>query len=259
MEKNKKIILIWGVLVVLLVLFLFVNHQRLLNWTRWNLNIYPVATTTPVVETNDTPIEQTNQIKLELPEQTLPLSNDPKTLAWAVFSKYLAYNKDQNLEGVKSIVYKVNPVCATAVASDECKNRMDSAYSYGSAFKKEDFVNIWSDSKQTILATDFKIVEDDNFISRTRSIIFFIKDRAGLKLLSFSPGKGAVLTKTSTTREELLGKLNLYTEDNDRDGIADYDEQCLGVPEGQACTKTDPKLRDTNGNGLWDGVEALMN
>ena len=149
--------------------------------------------------------------------------------------------------------------------SDECKNRMDSAYSYGSALKKADFVNVWSDSKQTILSTNFKIEEDADVIGRNRAIIFFIGEQStttgktNLKLLSFSPFRGVVLDKDSSTREELLSKLTLYTQDKDEDGIADYDEQCIGAAASSTCVKTDPTLRDTNGNGWWDGVEALMN
>jgi hypothetical protein len=239
LRGTRKIITIVVVLVVIGVLFFAFK----------NISFAPVKNNLPV---------QTNQIEPNLPEQTLPLSNDPKDVAWALFQKYLAYNKDHNLDGVKSVVYKVNPVCAAAVASDECKNRMDSAYSYGSAFRKADFTNVWSDGKQTILATDFKIGEDSQFISRTRSIIFFIGDKSNLKLLSFSPDKGAVLEKASSTRAELINKLTVLTEDKDQDGVADYNEQCLSVPAGQTCVKTDPTLRDTNGNGWWDGVEALM-
>ena len=50
----------------------------------------------------------------------------------------------------------------------------------------------------------------------------------------------------------------IYTEDKDEDGIADYDEECLSSKERDICNKTSPKIRDTNGNGLWDGIEVLM-
>lgn len=222
-----------------------------------NISFVPAAEV--VVNNPETNVEKI-KIDPNIPGQTLPLSNDPKTLAWAVFSKYLAYNKDQNLEGIKSVVYKISAVCNDPKTIIDCKARMGLAYQYGSALKKEDFTNVWSDSKQTILSTDFKIQEDDSAIGRNKAIIFFVKDDAGsLKMLSFSPFKGAIVSKdTTASRKELDDRLIIYTEDNDQDGIADYDEQCLGVKEGEVCTKTDPKLRDTNGNGLWDGVEALM-
>jgi hypothetical protein len=245
---TKKIILIAGILIVVAGLFLVLK----------NVSFAPVvndkSTSTPVT---------VDKVKIDpnISEQTLPFSNNPKDVAWALFQKYLAYNKDQNIEGVRSTVYKVAAVCNDPKTLIDCKARMGAAYSYGSALKKEDFTNIWDDEKQMILSTDFKVSEDDVSISRTRSIIFFVKDGAGgLRMLSFSPSKGAIVDKDTTApRQELNDRLIIYTEDQDQDGIADYQEQCIGAAPGEVCVKTDPKLRDTNGNGLWDGVEALIN
>lgn len=246
MEKNKRIILIVAVLIVIAVLFFVLK----------NVSLAPVADDKSSSATAD-------KVKIDpsLSGQTLPFSNDPKTLAWTLFQKYLGYNKDQNLEGVRSTVYKVAAVCNDPKTLIDCKARMGAAYSYGVALKKEDFTNIWSDEKQIILSTDFEVKEDDVSIGRTRSIIFFIKDETGnLRMLSFSPAKGAVATKdTTASRQEIDDRLIIYTEDKDQDGIADYQEQCLGVAPEEACVKTDPKLHDTNGDGFWDGVEALIN
>lgn len=189
---------------------------------------------------------------------SLPWSTDPKDVAWEVFQKYLEYNKSQNLEGVKSTVYKISPVCEDPKTSIDCTARMGAAYKYGSKLNKDDFVNIWSDENQTILASNFKINEDDASIGRNRSIIFFVKDNGVLKMLSFSPIKGATVQKGNASREELIDRITGYTEDKDNDGTADYDEECLSVKEGQTCVKTNPTLRDTDGNGFWDGVQALI-
>jgi len=185
-------------------------------------------------------------------------SNNPKDIAWTAFQKYLKYNKEQNLEGVKSVVYKVAPICEDLKDIIDCKARMSSAYAYGGALEKKDFVNIWSDEKQIILATNFKIQEDDSILGRHRAIIFFVKDNESLKLLSFSPFKGATVSKGVASREEIDDRLIIYTEDKDEDGIADYDEECLSPKEGEVCVKTNPKIRDTDGDGLWVGVQALM-
>ncbi|MEK7117104.1 MAG: hypothetical protein AAB837_02985 [Patescibacteria group bacterium] len=192
--------------------------------------------------------------------QTLPLSNAPKDVAWAVFSKYLAYNKVKNIEGVRSVVYKIASVCEDPKTRIDCEARMGLAYQYGVALKKEDFVNIWSDEKQIILATDFKIKEDDVSISRARAIIFFVRDEnKNLEMLSFSPFKGAVASKDTTAlRQEIDDRLIIYTQDKDQDGMADYNEECLGAVEKETCMQTNPKLRNTNDDGWWDGVEALM-
>lgn len=193
-------------------------------------------------------------------EQTLPLSNSPKDVAWALFQKYLAYNQIRDLDGVKSVVYKIAPVCEDPKTKVDCEIRMGAAHSYGIALEKADFRHLWEDDKQIILSTDFWTEEDEFNVGRFRSIIYFIRDSGdNLKLLSFSPAKGVVYSKGSASREELEERVVLHTEDNDLDGIADYQEQCLVVAEGEACVKTDPRVRDTDGDGLWDGIEVLLN
>jgi hypothetical protein len=254
MNLNNKRILSAVVLVVVMgVLVIFAFKYR---------NVFPsTATTTPVTESNNEPASgDATQANPQLPNQNLPLSSSIKDVAWAVFQKYLGYNKDQNLEGVKSVVYKVASVCNDPKTITDCKSRMSMAYQYGSALKKEDFINVWNDKKQTILSTDFWFEESTTTMGRFRAIIFFVKDDAGnLKLLSYSPFKGATTDKSVASTRELTDRLITWTEDKDQDGIADYIEQCIGATPGQTCVKTDPKLRDTNGNGWWDGVEALMN
>lgn len=239
---TKKIIAIFGVLIVVFVAFFIIKNPP----------SSPAVTTEPE---NNVPKIQIDPI---IPDQILPLSNNPKDIAWALFQKYLGYNKNKDIEGVRSVVYKIASICEDPKTRIDCEGRMGAAYSYGSALKKEDFTNIWIDEKQIILSTDFKIEEDDSAIGRNRAIIFFIKDESGLKMLSFSPFKGAVTSKSTASKEELNDRLIIYTEDKDEDGIASYQEECLGAKEGEACVKTNPKIRDTNGNGWWDGVEALM-
>jgi hypothetical protein len=246
---NKKIISIISLIVVIIIFLFFVFKKT---------SLAPSTETTP----SETAKIENNLATTTAPVKTQPVSanaNSVKNNAWAVFQKYLGYNKDHNLDGVKAIVYKVNVVCESKVATDECKNRMDLAYSYGSALKKADFVNVWSDGKQTILATDFKLDEDNTFLTRTRAIMFFIGSGSDLKLLSFSPFKGDTVEKSaSTTRDELLKKLTLETADSDNDGIFDYQEECSSPYASANCIKTNPALRDTDGDGLWDGVEALL-
>ena len=45
---------------------------------------------------------------------------DNQDMAWQVFQKYLSYNKIQDLEGVKNIVYKVSPVCENEETLADC-------------------------------------------------------------------------------------------------------------------------------------------
>lgn len=196
----------------------------------------------------------------DLPSPTLPLSNDPKDIAWNLFQKYLSYNKNQDLNGVKSVVYKISDVCNTKEPTQDCKNRMFSAYSLGKDLKKENF-KVWDDQKQIILSTNFWQEESTSTgtFARFRSIIFFVKMQSGdWKLLSFSPLKGAAADQGQASIQEIRDRLVTYTEDKDQDGMADYIEQCLDQDTKNTCKKTDPTKRDTNGDGWWDGVEALM-
>ncbi len=243
--KNKVIILV-GVLVVI-ALFFAVR----------NVSFAPTEEMVPN-ENQDIGIEKI-KINPETPDITLPLSNAPKDVAWAVFQTYLNYNKNRNFEGVKSVVYKIAPVCKDPKTRIDCEARMGSAYAYGNLMKKEDFTNVWSDEKQIILSSNFKVDEDNNIMARTRSIIFFIKDQGNWKMLSFSPFKGATINKGTASQEELNDRLITYTEDKDQDGIASYEEECISAETKDTCVPTNPKTRDTNGDGWWDGVEALMN
>src|SRR3989344_9440770 len=246
----KKILGIVGLVVIIVVLIFFIS--------KYKSGISDVSTTTPKTNISDSSYDGLSQIEPDFLGQDLPLSNSPKNVAWETFQKYLKYNKEQNLEGVKSIVYKVAPICEDVKNTIECKARMSLAYQYGSVLKKENFVNIWSDEKQIILATDFKIEEDDSILGRHRAIIFFVKDNESLKLLSFSPFKGATISKGVASREEIDDRLIIYTEDKDEDGIVDYDEECLSPKEGEVCVKTSPKIRDTDGDGFWDGINVLI-
>ena len=249
-NKNNKNIYLATVGLLVVIAFVFLSGA-------FKYDSSPIASSTPKAESPTKP--DINQVKPEFPGQTLPLSNAPKDLAWDFFQKYLAYNKNHNLEGVKSVVYKVAPVCDDPKTLIDCEARMGSAYSYGSALIKEDFVNVWEDGKQIILATDYKIQQDETAIGRNRAIIYFIKDEAGnLKLLSFSPRKGAFTSKGTASEEELNARIILYTEDKDEDGLEDYIEECIPTEIKDTCVPTDPKLRDTDGDGLWDGIEALM-
>jgi hypothetical protein len=65
-------------------------------------------------------------------------------------------------------------------------------------------------------------------------------------------------SKGEASEEELTQRVTRWSEDNDNDGIADYEEECLAVKEGESCNKTNTKLRDSDNDGWWDGVEVLM-
>lgn len=244
----KKIIILILFVVGAVALFLFLKDK--------NETVIPASLTEDSAATT-TASNTENQGA----SSTSPKLLSVKDQVWTIFQKYLEYNKSHDLEGVKSVVYKVAPVCEDVKLKTDCENRMDAAYNYGSALKKENFVNVWSDEKQIILATDFWLEssKDLDQYGRFRSIIFFIKGTDGSwKLLSFSPTKGGATNKGAASQEEIDGRIVRYTEDNDNDGIADYEEECLHKPGDSSCLKTDPKIIDTDKDGWWDGVKVLM-
>lgn len=204
------------------------------------------------------------EVSPELPDINIndlgtSLSNDPKDRAWNLFQKYLNFNKNNDLEGVKSVIYRISPICEDTKTKTDCEARMQSAYSYGKVLLKSEFKNIWEDDKQLVLSTDFWTQEDEKVVARFRSTIFFVKNEDGsLKLLSFNPRMGALVNAESAPVEELRSRVKIYTDDNDLDGKSDYDEECLSKIGNEECLKTNPKLRDTDQDGWWDGVEMFF-
>lgn len=177
--------------------------------------------------------------------------------AWIVFQKYLTFAKNHDLEGLKSVSYQLSPTCTDPLKQKECYQLMDSAYSFGIELKKADFINIWQDSKQIILFTN--VIKQEVEVSRgyTKGVIYFTKDSAGnLKVLSFNPVYGAFTKIAGKTDVEIEATLTEMLKDTDQDGLDDQVEICKD--QGPACVKTDPTKRDTNGNGWWDGIEALF-
>jgi len=256
MNNNKKIIYVVAGLLILIIIG-FVIKKEALSPTAENLNDQSfVATSTPenIVLKESPSVENTDS------KTSSNVSNPIKDEAWNLFQKYLSYNNDKNLDGVKSVVYKISNVCNTDKPSNDCINRMSMAYFYGMQMKKDLFVNVWSDNRQVIMSTDFDTDTEATTTTRYHSAIFFVRGSDGaLKLLSFSPILGSTLNTGSYSVDEIKQRLISLTEDGDKDGIADYQEQCKDAQEGRGCVKTDPTKRDTDGDGLWDGINFLIN
>lgn len=187
--------------------------------------------------------------------------NSEKDKAWNVLEKYLKAAKEHDIKSVSKISYQLTDSCkkySTETDKADCDAKMDTVAYFGSTFNYNDFTEVWSDSKQIILATDFRYEENDSAVSRSRGIIYFVIDQDGIKILSFNHAKGSIIQKGEASKEELTDRLIRFTEDNDKDGKEDYLEECLSVSQDSACKLTDPKVRDSDGNGFWDGTEALF-
>lgn len=124
---------------------------------------------------------------------------------------------------------------------------------------KSDYVIKWQDDRQAIYATNLKREDDTNFYRYKQSVIMFVKKDGVWKVLIDSPDRGWSIMKSGTTETpaQIEQSLKALTLDSDKDGLTDKVESC--TTGDSRCIKSDPNKRDTNGNGLWDGIEAEMN
>ncbi len=243
--KNKILIAVGAILIVSALVFgVKINKAKAPAGAE---EIF-VATTT-VARTTATPIK---------PEIKTILSQ----ASWTVFQNYLTSAKAHNLDGIKSLSYQLSPTCSDVTKTKDCNALMDNAYFFGKDMKEKDFVNIWSDSKQIILSTDFKRQDfGTTTAAYIRGIIYFVRDARGdSKILYFSPEDGAAINRTKIAPDQLEARLVNMTNDTDQDGLPDTVETCAGYAVEANCPNkiTNPNKRDTNGDGFWDGVKIFF-
>lgn len=183
-----------------------------------------------------------------------------KGRAWKVFQNYITASRDHNRETMQELSYKLSDVCAADFESQECIDRMNTVYNIASEFERADF-EVWSDDKQIVLVTPWREEDTGKTILRMRQIIYFLKEGGSIKLLAFKPWQGTFMVKNVENPrpiEELQNKLIEYTDDTDNDGIDDYLEGCRSSSQNETCVQTDPTVRDTDGDGYWDGLEPFL-
>ncbi len=203
-------------------------------------SITEIATEVPnSVVTKDEANEISNSLvikpKIEEVKTQIPNSaSDP----WAVIEKYNAYIKARDLAGINSLSY--NQMTFSCGSEEECEFVFEFLEDFSSSLNKNDFVHRWEDNKQVILTTDIKTLQT----TFTKDTIIFAKDANGnLKLVhvaSFSSDNEAAMT------------------DSDKDGLTDQEEKCEEVSnyQGDCNITTGSTMRDSDGDGWWDGVEA---
>lgn len=247
MSKIKPIIII---LVLLVITFVYLTYFK-----------NKPADPTISLESIDTVEISSSTVETNTPT-AISANTSIKDKAWETLQKYLNFAKTRDIEGVRSLSYQLTDSCKNYTKSEEnkkdCDAKMDTVAFFGTSFVKKDFVEVWSDSKQIILATDFRIEENEEAISRTRSIIYFVVDDGVIKMLKFEPAKGSILQKEGLTKAEIDKRLLDFTEDSDKDGAEDYLENCLSKSQDTTCVKTDTTKRDTDLDGFWDGIEVLF-
>lgn len=181
---------------------------------------------------------------------------------WDTFALYLSKAADHDIPGVAALSFELSDTCKDEKLKKECFAKMDAVHEIGSQLKQEDFVNIWEDKKQAILSTVIRRPNTENALIAARSTIIFTKDAQGNpKLLALNPNEMWQLQKNkASTTAELETKMLSFFEDSDQDGVSDNLENCI-FPDNVlpiACKKTNPKVKDSNGDGWWDGIEPLI-
>jgi hypothetical protein len=126
-----------------------------------------------------------SRIPLEIPN--LNATKEEKA-AWDTFEKYLDSARAHDIEGLRTVSYKISSICNDASKQSECFGLMDNVYAIGSEFKQADFRHAAFDDRQLVMYTDYEPM---------RFILAFVREgESGLKLLGikwcFAPEEGGV-------------------------------------------------------------------
>ncbi len=205
--------------------------------------LIPLESTSPVASIENSP-------KPPVANQSSNISSDP-LLAYDKFIKSL---KDGNVGEYNKYSY------FGLSKEEEGQFKFASAMVYGMAnINPKSLVIKWEDDKQAIYMTEIKKSDDLQFYRYEQSRVVLVKDSEQWKVLESIIARGWNVSKTITQTEadKMLQGMSL---DTDQDGITDKDELCADTKSADPkCVKTDPKKRDTDGNGYWDGVDAIRN
>lgn len=256
--KNQKHTLIISVLIVLALL------------AGGAYAIYNNKKSQPVVneEVVNTPAESDNTVTEEPKEEAVaPKPTDP----WQVFQQYLGYLKAHNADGVNSVLSekaiqygKTCPMRSAGSSTADCNKSMDLAYASGSKLSKAYFVNKLSDDKQIILSTEVSLQDGEKTGERNyeKFYLFFTKDKSGNPKFLASYRVITHITYVSDTDlvQKVKEALNSFN-DTDQDGLLDQYEGCKSSgasPYNNLCSNTSKTIKDSLGDGWWDGVRVYF-
>jgi hypothetical protein len=207
------------------------------------------TTTTKIVSPVVTPTE-----KKSAPVVGNTISTDN---LWTVFDSLNEALKNKDVAAFNAVSYVQVP----ASQVEQFSQMASFLYAQDQKINKADFINKWQDDKQAIYFTNPIKADDSTSYSYTQAQISFVKDSGVWKVLMVSPSIswGVAKSGTSETASQVEKTLQAMIIDTDKDGLTDEDETCSGGSKYDSrCVKTDPNKRDTNGNGLWDGIEHDM-
>ena len=185
-------------------------------------------------------------------------AQDLKLSAWAVFQTYLEVVKNYDVEGLKILSYQLSDDCLDESKLAKCKERMGTAYYFGQSFNLDDITKISYDKKQIILSTDYTKTLEATSTGMIRGLIYFVRDGSDIKFLSMEPFDGIVTLRSTEATTTAEARLKELTQDSDRDYLPDIEETCEDTNSASNCIKTNPKKRDTDGNGFWDSTQVLF-
>lgn len=203
------------------------------------------------------PLESTSPVTSIENSQKPPVANQPSNISsdpLVAYDRFIKSLKDGNVSEYNKYSY------FGLSKEEEGQFKFASAMVYGMVnINPKSLVIKWEDEKQAIYMTEIKKSDDLQFYRYERGRVVFLKDGEQWKVLESMIARGWNVSKTITQTEadKMLQEMSL---DTDQDGITDKDELCVDTKSADPkCVKTDPKKRDTDGNGYWDGVDAIRN
>ncbi len=175
--------------------------------------------------------------------------------AWRIYSRQFIAIEDQDTGKFDSLFYFLSIDKKGSIQDNiqMCQKQM--GLSEGECWEalkknmvewkeKDDFVKTFTmvqeDSRQIVLVGETQPTED----TFRQNYLFFVKDPQNQE-------KIYILMSSYTAHGGIPEKI----QDSDNDGYGDEQETCSRSMPG--CVKTDPNLKDTDGDGWWDSIEGI--
>lgn len=165
---------------------------------------------------------------------------------WQLFEIYKTAIKNRDKNSADSVTYNKPDECQDTTV---CNELYDWYYKELNRYSEADFVVKQIDDKQAILNTELK-KRDGNYIEYEKFYLYFIKSGNEYKLVTARSSTWGSSMEVSVA-ENVKNAIALSV-DSDNDGLTDSDENCV---ISSFCNKTNPFNRDSDGDGLWDGIE----
>ncbi len=198
---------------------------------------------------------------LLLPRPNNESSIEVRAAAWATFDAYRNVLEVGDVSLLEPLSYRLSPTCSNEEMVEECKLRMQAVYDLVKDFNRDQFSEVWYDEKQILLFTPPQRNETEEVVSYERSYIYFTRDLNGNpRILAIDPKQVWSFTRAEKemSDEDIEREIEVITIDIDQDGIPDIYEVCAEGADPTLCMPTDPEVRDTNGDGWWDGFQQYI-